>query len=361
MVLPNGASDVDAAGVPLIISAGGNSTTSFSDLDTHDQATVMSAFKSKYMDDNGSVWRDHTKPLGRAVHGLPLGGSLLGLLHGIARSLLRQPGGVWADFASLFGALDAIPQGITEHTEAIANLNDITAVMNTTAAYVGDLQDMVTVPRSDLVTPAPRLTGGAVKTVDVLSGFGLGAALGVTIGALPVFTPKVTVASNTGTIYYTPVVVDRKGAVDKLRWIVGADTAVGSVDYYEMALCVYNPANSNIEKVYTSGNIKDGVANTNTLAEVAIPMGLNQQTTPGQILFVAHQQVAPGIFQNARTFAAKPQAGVGRPIDLKPLDACCFTAPNFTTGIPSSIPYASLTKENRFIPWSAVTVKAATL
>src|SRR4029077_6484294 len=144
--------------------------------------------------------------------------------------------------------------------------------------------------------------------------------------------------------------------VERIRWIVGSDTGIFAIDYYEIALCVYNPATGRIDKVWGSGNIKDGVANTTTLREVEINMGLTQQCTPGQILFVAHQQTASGLLQETRTFGAAPWGKVGRPDELL-LDAACYTI-SFSQGIPSSIFLSSLAKENRFLPWPAVSATA---
>ena len=250
---------------------------------------------------------------------------------------------------------------LTEHTEAIANLNDVAAATNTTVAYVGDLEDMVSFPRSDLVTLAPGSTS-AFKYHDVLDGFSFSCAdnshsHGWTEGACPTIVPEgKTLSSSIGHIYYAPIVVDRHGIVDKLRWIVGPDDSLVSANYYEMALCVYNPSTLNVEKVWSSGNITTGVPDTTTMQETAIAMGLDQECTPGQLLFVAHQQVAPGAFQNCRRFAAKRQAGISRPGLL--LDAACYVAEDYSQGIPSSISFASLTRENRFIPWAAVSVNA---
>ena len=87
-------------------------------------------------------------------------------------------------------------------------------------------------------------------------------------------------------------------------------------------------------------------------------MGLSQTVTPGQILFVAHQQVGPGVGQSPRGFAAVAQADVGRPSSLL-LDGACFVKTNYTQGVPSSISLESLDRENRFIPWAGVSVRTA--
>lgn len=358
MTAPGGRSDITPGPVQAAVSVDGVSNNALPALDTLDQPTAEALLKSIYIRNNEKLDKPQRDIFSGVRSGIPYS---LALIESLVQAIIGAPGQLFLNIGHANGILRLFMGGIqtelTDHTEAIANLNTVTAAMNTTAAYVGDQQDMVTIDRGGLHAPAPRITSGNVKSVDVVSGFGLGAALGVTIGALPVFTPDCPLAQSRGTIYYTPIIVNRKGTIDRLRWIVGADTAIGAINYYEMSLCVYNPANQNIEKVFGSGDIKDGVANTTALKEVSIGMGLNQHVTPGQILFVAHQQVAPGAFQNPRTFAAVPQGGVGRePANI--LDAWCFTAFRFTQGIPSSIALADLDRENRFVPWSAVTVLA---
>lgn len=255
------------------------------------------------------------------------------------------------------GWSNGITTQLTENTEAIANLSDIAAATNTTVAYVGDLEDMVSFPRSDL-----QILGGlSPKYLDFLDGFTFSCAdashnHGWYMSACPTIVPPKTLGSSIGDVYYTPIIVDRNGTVDKLRWVVGPDDGLVSINYYEMALCVYNPSTLNVEKVWGSGNIKDGDSDTTTMKEVAISMGISQACTPGQLLFVAHQQVAPGALQSPRRYAAKPQAGIARPGLL--LDAASYVAQDYSQGIPSSISFASLTRENRFIPWAAVSVNA---
>ena len=269
----------------------------------------------------------------------------------LGRALLNRPTHTWPTLADVLSDLGSIPLTLTEHTDAIATLTGVDPAMPTTAAYVGDLQDMVSVPRSQLV-----VTGlSSRKSQDVCNDYSILAALALKTTVLPVIYPNIFTGHTTGTIYYTPIVVDRHGYVGKLRWIVGADTSIFSIDYYEIALCVYNPANGNVEKVWGSGNIVDGVANTSDLKEVEIDMGLTQTVTPGQLLFVAHQLVGPGLAQQPRAFAAAPQAGIGRPSSLL-LDAASYWKSAYSEGIPSSISFASLSRENAYIPWAGVSV-----
>ncbi len=254
-----------------------------------------------------------------------------------------------------------LSDSITANTEAIANLEEIAAATNVTAAWVSDLEDMATIPRALVKTYALTGNSSAPKFRDVLNYDSVSSSgtseYRLHRGVCPTIRPEKVDLVSKGHIYYTPIIVDRSGTVDKMRWIVGADTSLFSINYYEMALCVYNPDTGNVEKVWGSGNIKDGAADTTTLAEVYVSMGIGQTVTPGQVLFVAHQQTAPSLLQVTRRFAAVDQLNKARTVPL--LDAACYVAPSHTQGIPSSISFASLTRENRFLPYAAVSVVAA--
>lgn len=259
-------------------------------------------------------------------------------------------------FGWLADLFSGISTSITENTAAIATLQDIAAATNVTAAYVSDLDDMATVPRAMVVCDAIADSSTKPKYRDVLDFDHVDNSQDVYLhrGVTPTFAPvKVNLVSQ-GHIYYTPIVVDRTGVVDKLRWIVGADNTLLSINYYEMALCGYDPGSGDLVKIWGSGDIKDGAADSTTLAEVAVSMGIFQECTPGQILFVAHQQTAPSLLQVTRRMACVAQANRNRTVPL--LDAACYVAENHSQGIPSSISFASLTREKRFIPWASISV-----
>jgi hypothetical protein len=275
--------------------------------------------------------------------------------------------GLFVPTGQVGAAADQISEWATAQTEAIANLEEIIAAVNTTPAYVSDLDDMATVPRFAVSTVALQTSSTPPKYTDILDYMQVngGSIARLHYRITPTILPEVTLFSSLGHIYYTPIVADRIGIVEKIRWIVGSDTSIFSIDYYEVALCVYNPATGNIEKVWGSGNIKDAeadVGNPGTPpAEALITMlvaglPINQQCTPGQVLFFAHQQTAPGGLQSPRRLAVAPVPNMDRNVPL--LDAWCYVAEDHTQGIPSSISLASLTRENRFIPYGAVTVSA---
>lgn len=274
------------------------------------------------------------------------------------------------DLLSQLGALiDGHTSQLADVEAAIANLEEVGAASSTTPAYVADIQDMATIPRSQLTTFAisgsvnSTLIGGHTHSISsgatstgstVIGSHTHSDNFGVSV-QLPVYTPDRQSLSSTSYVDFTPIVVDRAGVVKKLRWIVGADSAIFGIDAYYVALCVYNPSTSAVEKVWDSGNIKDGVANTTTLQEVELDMGIDQHCTPGQVLFFAHQQIAPGVLQGTRSFAAVPQAGIARPSTLL-LDACTYRSNTRLGSIPSSIARSNLTRINTRIPWAAVSV-----
>ena len=351
--MPNGPAGLNA-GVKYGITGDPSLGDTAANLPARTQDAIKAQLKADNIAGGNSVWTDSGGPFGAlaALFGLSGKGPFDALLTRIGQSLLGLDiSHIWSSVEAVFEALGVIPVTLTEHTEAIANLDTITAAMHTTQAYVGDMQDMVSVPRCLLQITGPN----GYKCWEVGVGITIVGAGILNTGILPVIYPRTYPFATHGDIWYTPIVVDRFGTIDKLRWIVGADTSILSIDYYEVALCVYNPSNGNVEKVWGSGDIKDTTADTSDLQEVEVDMGLTQHVTPGQILFVAHQQVGPGIGQSPRAFAAAPQSHIGRPSSLL-LDAACYRKNNYTQGIPSSISFASLTRENGAIPWAGVSV-----
>lgn len=270
-------------------------------------------------------------------------------------------------WAWLSGWSSGIQDQITENTEAIATLNEIAAATNATAAYVSDIDAMATVARASVVTTG--IASGSTKpryadVIDIDEGDHREDTAGyLWQGVLPTIVPRTPKGSSIGHIYFAPIVVDRTGTVDIFRWLTGADTSIFSIDYYEVALFIYDPATGNLVKVWGSGNIKDTYANIGSTsappAEVAITMTIAgvpiaQQCTPGQILFAAIQQTAPGLLQTPRRFGVAPMPTIGRTVPI--LDAACYIAKDYSQGIPSSISFASLSRETRFIPWASVSV-----
>ncbi len=288
----------------------------------------------------------------------------IAVAHGMVDDGERDP------WAWLNGWSTGIQDQITTNTDAIATLEEVAAATNATAAYVSDIDAMATVPRFACSTVGIASGSTKPRFADVIdfneTDHREDTAGYLWQGVLPTVVPYTPKGSSTGNIYYAPIVVDRTGTVDIFRWITGADTSIFSIDYYEVALCIYNPSTGNVEKVWGSGNVKDTYANVGSTSappsEVAITMTsggvpISQQCTPGQILFAAIQQTAPGLLQTPRRFGVAPTPTMSRTVPI--LDAWCYIARTYSQGIPSSISFASLTRETRFIPWASVSVVTA--
>lgn len=267
---------------------------------------------------------------------------------------------------AIFGGLGTRYE-LEEVQAAITDLESVVPTSPVTPAYVADINDMVSCSRDDLVrwvASSHNHSSGSLSA-STTTGNVSGSTSRTTVSLSPApatYKPSTptSLTSSLAPVDYTPIIVDRRGVVKKLRWRVGNDANIFSIEAYYMALCVYNPATLSIEKVWDSGNIKDGVANTNSLREVGVDLGIDQICTPGQILFVAHQQIAPGLVQEARTYACKPQAGdAARPGQL--LDAWYYRTPNNVGSIPSTVTLASLNRRNDCIPWAGVTVDSSAL
>ncbi|URM86127.1 minor tail protein [Gordonia phage BiggityBass] len=253
----------------------------------------------------------------------------------------------------------------TQIESVIARLDEIDATFGTTPAYVADQGDMATAMRSGLVTE--RYSGASVQETGHRHGISnpgtstqtdLAGTHNHTINLtrfydVPFYTPDTATGNSTALVDYTPIVVDREGVIRALRWVCGVG-GIFDVDAYYMAICAYNPNNGNIEKVWDSGNIADDTDYSSPL-EIEWELDDPQPCAPGQVLFMAHQQIAPGTAQSARPFACVPQGGIGRPATLL-LDACTYRSPARYGSIPSSISKSSLTKINTRIPWIAAAV-----
>ena len=266
-----------------------------------------------------------------------------------ASNIAVAMGGV--DTGDDFDPWVSINDSWTEHTEAIATLEEI-AALNSSPAYLADIEDMVTVPRRDLAVYGEELSG----YTDILAGIQCPISTHYHYLNTTVIRPEVAVGPSLGTIYYTPIIVNRIGALKGIRWMVGPDYLF-SIDYYEMSLCALDIGSGNIVKLWDSGNIKDDLPSTSgDLLEAYMEFDFDppQITQRGQILFTAHQQTAPGAFQQPRRLASAMNPPAGRPDQI--LDGATFLAEDYTQGIPSSISFDSLTRENRFIPWGAVRI-----
>lgn len=283
------------------------------------------------------------------------------------------------DFDDLSDFFDGWGARLEQIEASIADLESTPPTFPVTPSYVSDIQDMASCSRNACKTLSISnnlsTSTASTHTHSVPSGGGTSGASGahshtvsgsISASWVPATYSPVRYANIIGVsqspVDYTPVIVDRYGRVKKLRWKTGDDNSLFGIDAYYIALCIYNPTNKNIEKVWDSGNIKDTVANVSGQSrEVAIDMHINQTCTPGQLLFVAHQQIAPGLAQATRSFGCEPLSGDARPADLAPLDGAFLRTPGRYGSVPSSISAASLTRMNGWQPWVSVSVDTTTM
>ena len=305
---------------------------------------------------------------------IPIIGDLVKAAQGVTTGLAGGMLSVATQFLNRWTQLNTT-QGVANDALALANtaqnsvtdLSAIVAAARATAAYTGNYNDMVTVPRWGLI---PYITDMGSVTISGTTGSG-GASGGAhkhsfndgshshtLTRSIPKFTPDVTklTSPGTGKVYYTPIVVDRVGTLDKFRFITGADSSLFGIDAYYVALMVWDIPAGKFRTLWNPGNIKDSMGSS--LSEVSISMGLSGAAatlTPGQILIAAHGQTAPGLAQTARSVAWVPQAGVARTNDAL-LPSCYWVSNSNMGGIPAEVNLSSLSSQNDGIPWYAVSV-----
>lgn len=256
----------------------------------------------------------------------------------------------------------------------VTDLASVVAAARATAAYTGNYNDMVTVPR---VLLTPQVGGVTVNSGTASGTTGSG---GTTTAAphthpfssshthtasvsksIPKFTPSVTklTSPGTGKVYFTPIIADREGNLDKFRFITGADSSLFGIDAYYVALMVYDIPAAKFRTLWNPGDIKGSMGSS--LSEVSLSMGLTGAAaaiSPGQVLIAAHSQTAPGLAQTPRSVAWVPQAGVARTADVL-LPGCYWVSDSNMNGIPSEVSVSDLSARNDGIPWYAVSVTNA--
>lgn len=262
-----------------------------------------------------------------ALEGIPVVGK------GLA-DIISRLGGLKSDVAATAAATSA-------NTAAIADLSEIVGAARATQAWVGNYTDMASVPR---VMVAPGM--GVQSCSDAAHSHGMAALV-----------PAVTkVTKSEGSIYFTPIIVDRQGDLDKFRFITGADSSLFSIDAYYIALMIYDIPNARFLTIWNPGNIKDSMGSS--LSEVSLDMGLTGAAaalTPGQVLIAAHMQIAPGLAQTARSVTWVPQWGIARTPDVL-LPGCYWKSNSTYSSIPSTFNVSAATPRNDGIPWYAVSV-----
>ena len=281
------------------------------------------------------------------------GSMIRGFFDGISSALsgTSNPNPGDSFLTNVWSLLGGLKTQSADNAAAIQQLENLLQSAAPTPAWVSNLTDMATVPRA-LLIPSD-ITGGTGSggSGDNSHNHSAGS---LKLSGCPSYKPVANNASgnSTGTIYFTPIVADRTGQLDKLRFITGADSLLYSINEYYLALFGYNPMNQNIEKLWQSSNLNGSIGSDR--AEIEISMGLSATVQPAQVLFVAHMQRQPALGGSTRTVAAVPQGGVSRPSSVL-LRAACYELSG-QTGIAASYALSSLSLNNNYIPWYAISV-----
>ncbi|QRI45954.1 hypothetical protein SEA_DRE3_25 [Gordonia phage Dre3] len=285
-------------------------------------------------------------------------GSLIrGFMNGISAALNggSNPNGGNSFLTNIWSLLGGMKTTQQAHGEAILELQDLASAAVATPAWVSNLNDMPSVARSSL---QPVVSGtasaGSMSCSDASHSHG-GHTHGVNFQT-PSYKPTANnvLGNSTGTIYFTPIVVDRTGYPDKIRFITGRDSFLYSIDEYWLALFGYDPVTKNLDKVWQSTNLKNAIGDEGVESEISMNLGMNQELSPAQVLFVAHMQRQPALGGSTRNIAAAPQINLVRPSSVL-LQHCCYALAS-QTAIASSYNLDNLSGIDTFIPWYAISV-----
>ncbi|QQM15120.1 hypothetical protein SEA_TINALIN_31 [Gordonia phage TinaLin] len=259
-----------------------------------------------------------------------------------------------ARIEGIVGGLLANTETLVEHTEAIAELADVALAGSAiTPLYASNLDEMASAPRQACIGWSGASAGS--HTHGTTGSGSAGAHTHTATTFLPTFQPNAPSFSNAGTVYYTPVYVDRAGIPTHIRFIGGADGSFifDDIDDFRVDLCVYNPTTGNVEKVTDNGNLRAIGTSSQSELKVEFQLGEENRAAPGHLLFVAHQQIAPGLVQKARSIAYAPYAGVARGADVL-VRFPCYRTSGTLSAVPSSIALSSLVGVTTMCPWYGI-------
>lgn len=313
----------------------------------------------------GSIPQSLVSGLQSALSGV--NGYIQDLVNAILRAIRKVPvvGGTIADIISEVGGLNdraddakaTANQAQLDASFALANVAELKAAAVATQAWVSNLNDVVTVPRA-LLIPAvydnSHDHGSGTYSANTTSGTVSGSSSSTSIsGSLPFYKPVAnnSFGNSTGSVYFTPIVSDRNGTAKKLRFITGPDSFAFKIDEYWLALYSFDTATKNLSQIWASSNLKDSIGTARAEVELTIP---DVPLVPSSIVFVGHMQRQPSLGGSTRNVAAVPQGGITRPASVL-LRASCYQLAS-QTAMPTSVNLDSLTFNNNYIPWYALSV-----
>ena len=302
----------------------------------------------------GSIPQNLVSGLQSALSGV--NGYIQDLVNAILRAIRKVPvvGGTIADIISEVGGLNdraddakaTANQAQLDASAALANVAALQAAAVATQAWVSNLNDVVTVPRA-LLIPLP------IDLADGGDGDGSYSGVHAHGSVLPFYKPLAnsSFGNSTGSVYFTPIVSDRNGTAKKLRFITGPDSFAFKIDEYWLALYSFDTATKNLSQIWASSNLKDAIGSDRSEVELTIP---DVPLVPSSIVFVGHMQRQPSLGGSTRNVAAVPQGGITRPASVL-LRASCYQLTR-QTAMPTSVNLDSLTFDNNYIPWYALSV-----
>jgi hypothetical protein len=193
MTLPDMGASVDTTALPFIVSANGNSPTSVADLVGNDQATVVAAYKAKYITNGTSVFSNPTGVLSQVFGGLA---GIPGLVFSMVAKILAPFGALATDFSSIPDALKQLVDTLDSPLQFISNLaQKVEGDFSDMAARIAALE-----AKSNTLNPVTdncTNTTNLVPVVGTVSPTGWGAW---------------TAAATAAAIYNTSPGTDRQGA-----------------------------------------------------------------------------------------------------------------------------------------------------
>lgn len=304
---------------------------------------LIPAIIRKVLRDLGNLLGGGSSQAGGDVAGdligkIPVVGDVVKVVQGITTGLSGALASAAAAVGIRWAQVDNHEEVIAEQAAQLVVLSEALQASAVTQAWVSlDVDDLVTFPR-------------------ILLGLGVGSTPdGQVNQGLQLSRPGKAV------LELAPMPVNRGGSRPRrLKMITGGGWSLFGIDAWYVGLYVLDKNGSTnrndwlLRKVWDGGDRKDSLVSGAT--EYAFDMGTGLgELFPGQILFGAQLQIAPGLAQNTRPRAAIPQAGIAQAATTL-LDAGMYTARN-QSGLASTLDFSALTRDNDVLSWMAVTTE----
>lgn len=306
---------------------------------------------------------------GQLVGKIPIIGDVVKVVQGITTGLSGALASAAAQVGLRWAQVDAHEEEITDHTAQIIQLTEALRASAVTQSWISlDVEDMVSFPRillglSDWTTGSAgaHTHGTTSATVSSTPSSHSHTATSAGSHSHEVYAGLGTIKPGKSSLGLVPIPVNRGASRPRrLKLITGGSWGLFGIDAWLLGLYVLNKNGSTnradwtLDLVWGSTDRKGDLVKGAT--EYAFDMGTSLgELFPGQILFGAQLQIAPGILQDTRPIAALPQPGITQAATTL-LDASFYRLAN-QSSLPSSIPFNSLTRDNTSLPWMAITTE----